>query len=136
MKTLITICLIAFTLNTFSQKSIKLEVNVTNVTSDEGTVQYGLYTQDNFMKAPPLKSASSTIKDGKASVVFENLEPGVYAIICFHDANANDKMDFEINGMPKESYGTSNNIISMGPPNWDDSKFEIGTESTSIEIRF
>ena len=136
MKTLIIICLIAFSLNAFSQEPVKLEVKVTNATTDKGTVQFGLYTQNHFMKAPPLKSASSLIKDGKASVVFENLEPGIYAVISFHDANANNKMDFEASGMPKESYGTSNNSMTMGPPSWEDSKFEIGNESVSIEIRF
>ena len=136
MKTLFTLCLLALSTYAFSQEPVNLTVTVTNATSDEGTIQFGLYSQDNFMKAPPLESASSSIKDGKASIVFENLEPGVYAVICFHDANGNDKMDFEPNGMPKESYGTSNNIMTMGPPNWDASKFELGKESTDIEIRF
>ena len=136
MKTLFTICLLALSFGTFSQEGVNLEVTITNATNDEGTVEFGLYSQENFMTAPPLKSASSTIKDGKATAVFENIKPGIYAVISFHDANGNKKMDFETNGMPKESYGTSNNIMSMGPPNWADSKFEIGKESTSIEIRF
>ncbi len=136
MKILFTLSLVLCSLSIFAQEPATLQVAVTNVTSDAGTVQFGLYTKDNFMKAPPLKSASSTIKNGKASVVFESLEPGTYAVIAFHDANGNDKMDFETNGMPKESYGTSNNIMSMGPPRWEDSKFEMTEQSTALEIRF
>ena len=136
MKTFITLSLILCTLSSFGQETLSLDVAVTNATSDEGTVEFGLYTKDTFMKAPPAQAKTSTIKDGKAQVVFENIEPGTYAVIAFHDANGNEKMDFETNGMPKESYGTSNNVMTMGPPNWEDSKFELKEKSTSIEIRF
>ncbi len=40
------------------------------------------------------------------------------------------KMDFEANGMPKESYGVSNNKMLMGPPTWQESKFEIKRDTT------
>lgn len=113
----------------------KITATVTNVTSDKGKVSFALYTKDSFMKVP-LQAKSSTIKNGKSSVIFENIEPGEYAIICFHDKNDNDKMDFQENGMPLEDYGASNNIMSFGPPKYDDAKFTVADEDLSIEIKF
>lgn len=113
----------------------KITATVTNVTSDKGKVSFALYTKDSFMKVP-LQAKSSTIINGKSSVIFENIEPGEYAIICFHDKNDNDKMDFQENGMPLEDYGASNNIMSFGPPKYDDAKFTVADEDLSIEIKF
>ncbi len=113
--------------------SITVEIN--NASNDEGKIIFGLYTQETFMKAPPVKSAESSIKDGKVVVVFEDVTPGSYSILCYHDANGNQQMDFEPNGMPKEKYGSSNNRMAMGPPSWEETKFEVGSDPIKIEIR-
>ena len=113
--------------------SITVEVN--NASNDEGQIMFGLYTQETFMKAPPVKSTESAIKDGKVVVVFEDVAPGSYSILCYHDENNNQQMDFESNGMPKEQYGSSNNIMAIGPPSWEDTKFELGSDPIQLEIR-
>jgi len=45
-------------------------------------------------------------------------------------------MDFEANGMPKESYGMSGNAMTMGPPTFNDAKFEVSNENLEFNIRF
>ncbi len=45
-------------------------------------------------------------------------------------------MNFYENGIPKESYGTSNNVILMGPPNFESSKFEVSDKDLTLEIKF
>ena len=112
-----------------------ITVTVPNVTSNKGAVNYALYDKDNFMKIP-IQTQSSKPKGKKSTVTFTNIAPGNYAVICFHDANSNDKMDFQPNGMPLENYGTSNNSMSFGPPNFEDSKFEVSDKDVTLEIRF
>lgn len=104
------------------------------VHSDEGHVIFGLYTEKGFMRAP-LVGLESAIEDGKASVTFTDIEPGIYAVLLFHDKNDNKQMDFDTNGMPLEMYGVSNNIMSMGPPQWSDAKFEVANEPIDLDIR-
>lgn len=115
---------------------ITIEVSIDNVTSNEGKVVASLHTPDTFMKGPGVQNAQSTIKDGKVSLTFENVVPGTYAIMAMHDANENNRMDYESNGMPKESYGTSGNDMSFGPPNFESAKFEVGEEDLTFDIRF
>lgn len=103
--------------------------------SDEGTINLGLYTEDIFMKAAPAKSMHVQIKEGKAVAIFENVEPGIYAIALYQDKNSNNTMDFQPNGMPSEPYGTSNNIMSYGPPQWSDAKFIVEDQPIEMEIR-
>lgn len=113
-----------------------IKVSVTNALSDQGIIHFAFHTKETFLKAKALYAKSSKIENGKATVQFENIPEGEYAIVCFHDENENNQMDFELNGMPKESYGTSNNPMSFGPPQFSPSKFEVTDENLSLEIKF
>ncbi len=111
-----------------------ITVNVP-INSTKGNVIFGLYDEATFMKSEPLQGLEADIVDGKATVTFTNVTPGIYAVSLFHDKNENKRMDFEPNGMPKEMYGVSNNIMSFGPPMWSDAKFEVGSEAITLDIR-
>ena len=108
---------------------------VVNATSDQGKVGFALYNKTTFMKKP-LQSKEAKIENGKSTVTFDNLEPGEYAIVFYHDKNNNDKMDFEPSGMPKEDYGASNNVMNFGPPTYYDSKFTLTDKDITLEIKF
>jgi uncharacterized protein (DUF2141 family) len=113
-----------------------IKVSVTNALNDNGTIGFALYNEANFMKSQPIKATSAKIENGVSTITFENVPEGIYAIICYHDENDNKRMDFQPNGMPKESYGTSNNVMTFGPPNFEDSKFEVKNEDLFLEIKF
>ncbi len=104
------------------------------VNSSEGSILVGLDDEAHFMQKG-LQSAEGKIVDGKATVTFKNVASGEYAIVLFHDKNSNKQMDFDMNGMPLEPYGVSNNPMSYGPPQWNDAKFEVKSEPIEMEIR-
>lgn len=113
-----------------------ITVTIDNVKNDKGNVGLSLHTEKTFMKGPGIKNVQSEIVDGKITVTFKNVESGTYAIMALHDENENNRMDFEDNGMPKESYGMSNNPMSFGPPQFADAKFEFKGEDLKMNIRF
>jgi uncharacterized protein (DUF2141 family) len=123
------------TTKTTSTEKRTITVTVPNVTSDKGTVNYALYTKEGFM-AKPIQAQVSKIKGKKSTVVFTDVAPGNYAIICFHDSNSNKKMDFQDNGMPLEDYGISNNPVTYGPPQYDTAKFVVADKDVTLEIKF
>jgi len=123
------------TANSMSAQKQTIKASVVNVTSNKGNVSFALYNKTTFMKEP-LQAKTAKIVDGVSSVTFEGITAGEYAIICYHDKNENDKMDFEPNGMPKEDYGASNNVISFGPPQYDNAKFVVADKNITLEIRF
>lgn len=137
MKTLVSFLVIAMlTLtNDLIAQNKTITATVVNVTSDSGKVVFALYDKSNF-RLKPIKASASKIIDGKSVVVFKDVIAGDYAIICYHDRNDNDKMDFRSNGMPLEDYGASNNVMSFGPPNFEDSKFTVSDKDVSLEIKF
>jgi len=103
------------------------------VKSNKGSVFVSLHNEQTFMRKG-LVDLNTKIEDGKATVTFTDVAPGEYAVLLFHDTNDNKQMDFEANGMPKENYGVSNNVMNFGPPTWSDAKFEVGNEPVSLDI--
>ncbi|GAB4163215.1 MAG: hypothetical protein Tsb0033_23230 [Winogradskyella sp.] len=138
MKNLVLTLALAFTaLFSFAQEEgITITVTIDNVTSNEGKVLMSLHTSETFMKGKGIQDAESTIEDGKVTITFTNVLPGEYAILALHDKNDNQRMDFQENGMPKESFGSSNNVMAMGPPQYDDAKFTVAGEDLALNIRF
>ncbi|WP_343330147.1 DUF2141 domain-containing protein [Polaribacter staleyi] len=124
-----------FITNKVTAQNNTIIATVVNITSDTGKVAFALYDKTNF-RMKPLQSNNVMINNGKSTVTFKNVEPGEYAIICFHDKNENHKMDFKTNGMPLEDYGASNNVMSFGPPKFDDAKFSVTDKNVSLEIKF
>lgn len=132
----ILIVVVLFSVETISAQKQNITATVVNATSDKGNIKYALYTKESFRKQP-LQAKEAKIIKGKSTVVFNDVPVGEYAIICFHDANSNNRMDFEPNGMPLEDYGASNNKLSrVGPPLFDDAKFIVKDNDVSFEIKF
>jgi len=139
MKNLIlTIALVLTSVFSFSQeeKGITITVIVENLKNDNGKVSFSLHTEDTFMKGGGVLNTETVIKDGKVSITFKNVQPGSYAVMGLHDENENGQMDFRENGMPLEAYGMSNNVMSFGPPQFDDAKFTVAEEDLELKIRF
>lgn len=132
---LISSIIFAQTATNKSEEGILVTVSAINALSDNGTVKFALYNEENFMKQP-IYSKFASVENRKSTVVFENVPQGNYAIICFHDENNNNLMDFDENGRPKESYGLSNNKMNFGPPEFESAKFEVKSNALILEIKF
>lgn len=129
--------LIALILSEFAFGQTTVTVLVTNIPTNEGKMHFGLYTEGTFIKAPADYGQTIGIENNTATVVFENIPPGEYAISCYQDKNLNERFDFEPNGMPAEPYGISNNAINpFGPPLWSAAKFTVTKKPVSVEINF
>ena len=137
--TALILCL-ALTVNAQTEKETTtkgqtITVTVDNLKNNNGVVLFGLHTKDTWMKAAGVQNLKSKSENGKVTVTFTNVKAGTYAILVLHDENENNRMDFE-NGMPKENYGMSNNPMSFGPPQFEESKFEVKNKDLEFNIRF
>ena len=118
-------------------ENVSIKVTVPNVSGTDGVVLFALYdSKEKFMNRETLASKDGIIENGIATVTFENIAPGTYAIVCLHDKNGNQRMDFTSEGMPGEDYAISNNVFLMGPPNFEDAKFRVENKSLDLTINF
>lgn len=116
---------------TEAQKTYRVTVIVQEIDNNHGQMFIGLYnTKEGFLNKM-FKGATSKITDNTCTVTFDTIPEGVYAVSIFHDENDNGKMDTNFMGIPKEDYGCSNNASGfMGPPKWDDAKFELKNDKS------
>jgi uncharacterized protein (DUF2141 family) len=111
-----------------------LTVNISDIEQGKGYVFVALYTSEKDYKTGKASFHSKVkAENGKEVTIFENLPNGEYAIKIFQDENDNNKMDFNMMGIPKEGYGFSNNVGMFGAPEYKEAKFTV-KESTAIEI--
>ena len=105
----------------------QLVVEVSGIRSAEGNVRVSLYREpDSFRKEDrAFRLLSQPAAAGKATLVFTDLPAGRYAVMAYHDANGDEKLNLRLGMFPTEGYALSNNPKVIGPPRFDDSAFDL-----------
>lgn len=116
----------------------KVIANISNVRSDDGVCRACLFNNAaSFLTfGRPYNCVSVGVSRKSARVVFDDVQPGCYAVFVFHDVNNNNKMDTNFFGVPKEGYGASNNKLPFAAaPHFEDNKFTVsGNNIVSLNI--
>ena len=110
-------------------KGNTVTVKVNNIKTTNGKILTSLHDVNTFMSGKDgIQNGETKITGDSITITYKNVIAGEYAVMGVHDENDNKQMDFELNGMPKESYGMSNNPILYGPPTFDAAKFTVKNE--------
>lgn len=114
----------------------KLTVTVKEIRDATGNVRISLYNEaDGFRKEDrALKLAIIPAVRGDATVEFAGLPPGRYALMAYHDENADGKLNLRLGMFPTEGYALSNAPKVMGPPKFADSAFEVTVPETAATL--
>ena len=116
-----------------SAQKINLTVEMNNFKNNSGVVKVGLYNSEGTFLGQTYKKLESKIVDQKATVLFEGIEKGEYAVSIYQDENLNDVMDKNFFGIPSEDYMASNNEKGLfGPPKYDKAKFILKDNSKVV----
>lgn len=116
--------------------ALDLTVNVINIKSSDGMIGCALHSDPESFPMDGEKAQQIWLEATAPSVVceFKNIEEGQYAVAVSHDLNGNKKVDTNFLGMPKEDWGTSNNIRPrMRAPRFEEAQITL-TSSQTIEI--
>lgn len=103
--------------------NVSLEVEISDLPNNKGSIYIMILDEK---KNEIAASVSSNINDKKSKISFDSLAPGKYTIQFFHDENNNQKLDFNLIGIPKEKFGNSNNVRPvLGPPKHEKMLFDL-----------
>jgi len=70
-----------------------------------------------------------SIVNRTATISFESLDPGIYAVAVFHDKNNNGLLDKNMLGIPIERYGFSNNAReTFSAPSFKNAAIDLNTD--------
>lgn len=118
----------------------KLLVELENVRDDSGQIRASIYSDpESFRKEDKaLKIVSLPARAGNITLNLDGLAPGRYAVMVYHDANNDQKLNLRFGMFPTEGYGLSNNPVVMGPPKFSESVFDLkpGENRISIKIAY
>jgi uncharacterized protein (DUF2141 family) len=125
-----------FICSLLSAQNVNLTVSVSGLKNDTGVLKVGLYNSEGTFLKMPYKSIPSQIKGNVATIVFEGIPKGEYAISSYQDENNNGKLDRNEIGIPTEDVACSNNAKGfMGPPRYQDAKFNVDKD-LKIDVIF
>lgn len=117
-----------------------IALTVQGVRSDQGQVKLMLFEREEGFrkeeKARQILVLPAIKGDNKAT--FQSLPPGRYAVVAYHDENADGKLNLRFGMFPKEGYGLSNNFKPAGPPKFKDAAFELpnGGMQSAIQLAY
>ena len=137
MRPLILAAIFAIAIPPVFANEADLILEVTGARSAKGTVVATLFDgEDAFLRTPTNEKRVPVSSDGSATVIFDDVAPGDYAISIFHDADADGELDTGLFGIPSEDVGFSNNARGrFGPAKWKAAQFSLGEDGGAISIR-
>ena len=116
-----------------------IKITVDQVRNSDGWIRIELYDgkADAFLSdAGRVKEVQVAAEAGATSVSFRAPATGVYAVVLYHDENANDDLDQNFIGYPMEGYGFSNNPkLFLAPPSHEETAFEVVGSGAQLAIK-
>ena len=106
----------------------ELTVVIANLRSGDGQVRIALWNDPETFATEDtaLAEASQAAGPGEARFTFQDLPPGRYAVVGYHDENGNGGFDQTWIGLPDEGLGFSNGAwIGFGAPSFEEAAVEI-----------
>ena len=99
---------------------------------DLKTVSISFLTMHGYLKPNQWRSGTITwTRNGNktASISFDQLPPGTYAVAVFHDKNNNGILDKNMLGIPLERYGFSNNAReTFSAPSFNSASIDLSSD--------
>jgi uncharacterized protein (DUF2141 family) len=119
-----------------------IQVEIAGLRNNRGQVYCQLFqSAQNFPSNTDgnASSTASTITNRHAECDFQNLDPGSYAVLVFHDEDSTHVLELNPDGTPREGVGLSNNPnTSSGPLSYGAAKFPYrsGTLNLTIDVKY
>lgn len=118
------------------KSAYEVRLTVTGVKDSIGLMTAELYRndKDNFLqKEGRISKTRFAARAPATQFCIEVPEPGQYAIVVYHDENANQHIDKGAFGIPKEPWAISNNPpIRFGPPSVEDSLITVADNGANL----
>ena len=115
------------------RESTTVTVIVEGVESNRGIVNVALCDKGLSREGCPY-TTSTAAAPGFVETRFQDVPPGVYAVVGYHDVNGNDEFD-KMLGVPREPYALSNKAGDMLVPGFDDAALNIKKGDNTVIIR-
>jgi uncharacterized protein (DUF2141 family) len=104
--------------------------------TSEGKVSMGIFTRENSVPRWSSEFVAALANARTIQLRMDKIPPGTYALALYQDVNDDGKLDTNLDGMPLEPWGVSNNPprVSGRGPTWSEAQFVLPPEGTRLII--
>jgi uncharacterized protein (DUF2141 family) len=116
----------------------EIAVRVEGARGNKGWVRVALFGKAGFPEdeKQALRGDRIAAAETNRVVRFAGVPFGDYAVLAYHDENADDRLDKGLFGVPKEGWAVSNNVRpNRRPPNFDESKISVTQTIVECVVR-
>ncbi len=130
------VILMSFNLQS-NEETYSLTITVNDLRNSKGVVQFAIYNKEGSIPDEKYKKYykkdTVVIYNNTATITFNDLPKGTYAINILHDENKNGKIDKKFI-LPKEGIGFSNykSIGMRNRPKFSKASFELNSSTSKI----
>lgn len=111
-------------------------VVVQGVRDQKGVIRVALFDKAEHFLEKPVYSGHEAARGDRVTVVMSNVREGSYGLSVFHDLNANEELDTNALGIPKEGFGFGNDALGVfGPPSFDRASVKVEGDSIKVLLR-
>jgi len=137
----LSLILICFSLHASADgaEGMSLTVKVEGVRGAKGNIRAVLYADPKTFRkeAQAVAVIQTAAIPGEVSLSWPDVKPGKYAVVVYHDEDANGELNRRFGMFPTEGYGLSNNPKVSGPPPFEPSAFEVsGATEITVELHY
>lgn len=130
----ILVCLLSFIVAASAVSSAQnLTITIKGIQPSAGKVKISLFDEEGFLRKA-ISSKEVSIDTYEATVIFEKVPSGRYALSAVQDTNSNGMLDFSEMGVPVEPFGLSGTQgFIMGIPSFKEVAFDL-EEDTIVTL--
>lgn len=106
----------------------ELTIEIQNIEALKGNIRIGIFNKsEKFLKrGSTFKNYIIAVKKNTETITIDDLPKGEYAIMLYHDKNSDGELNQNFLGIPKESFGFSNNVKpKFSKPTFEECKFSL-----------
>ncbi len=116
----------------------RVEVTVEGLRSQKGDVVVEIYPDapKGFLTSRGRLGRTRAKAEPGVRICIPAPEPGIYALVVYHDEDGDRHFGKNFLGLPSEGFGVSNNPPpALGKPSFSKVRFEVGPGETPMRVR-
>jgi len=122
----------------FTNGKGQIVVKLSGFRNDRGLVLVSLFSSPRGFPGEPeraLRNQQARILDRQASVTFDNVPKGSYALSVLHDEDSDGSMATGWLGVPAEGYAVSNNVVHrFSAPDFEEARFDLSEAQVTLSL--
>ena len=111
-----------------------LNVTLEGVESREGPLYVSAQTEAQFLKQEAVAGDIIEAPEAGTAEVTLDVPPGTYAVMVWHDDNANQVFDMGEAGIPLDGWAMSSGTEMDGPPTFEEAGVEVTDEGGEADL--